>query len=172
VLVSIVAGGCTAQETSIPAGWKQFESAELGVKAVFPCQPEKTSSVDDPVLTSVSCQNDGLRFVISRTKHTSPYDYKPSQDIFADTRILLKGLVAKPEQFSESEDCRKSFPCRVYDLVTGNIRMRSLIVVKKDATVEAMVSIVTSGSAVPSQESLSAFDSTSTSFIEGLEVLK
>ncbi|PYS98112.1 MAG: hypothetical protein DMF63_17425 [Acidobacteria bacterium] len=126
----------------------------------------------DPNVVGLACEAGGLRFLITRRNHLNPYTDDTPREIFDSNRKLFKGIFGKPDEFSESDDCQTDHPCHIYDISVKDMRVRSQIVVTRDATIEAMVGTVPRESGGVSKESLASFDETFNEFIGALEVSK
>ena len=175
LLLSFIAWalGCTAKKTGIPSDWMPVDAREIGVKAAFPCQPERTSALPEmsgnSKAVSLSCKADGFRFLISRRTHLDEYTDDTPRQMFEDDSKMFKKIFGSPEMFSQ-RDCQTTQPCRIYDLAVKDIRVRSMMVVTKTAVVEAMVATDPDADPPAKQQALSNFDSTASAFMSAFEV--
>ncbi len=70
---------CRAQKTDLHLQWKEFESEEAGIKASFPCEPQKyyKSFQDEPRPIHVydfSCEAEGIKFLISSKNYMDVFN--------------------------------------------------------------------------------------------------
>lgn len=170
--------GCFAQSKTFDGEWRDFNSDEAGLKATFPCDPERTALLpSDKEKTfdvfSFTCKRDGINFLVPRRKHLDPFNDETIKNSFNRHRATLRSIFGEPWEFTESDrELTDGFHSRTYRLsIEKGGFVSTKIVVGDEATFEVMVGITPDDWSIVAKNKID-YEMVAKRFINSLEIVK
>lgn len=137
---------CSAQKQDSNLQWKTFNFPEAGMKASFPCEPEKyfKSFQDKPRPIHVydfDCEVEGIKFLISSKHYMDDFNENTFNEIFENHEFILKKMFGEIESYNEKKDFfTNGFASRFYEAkYKSGGDVNSLVVLSENRSYEAMI---------------------------------
>ena len=139
---------CQAQKKDLGLQWNTYEFPKAGMKASFPCEPEKSfkSFQDKPRPIHVygfHCEVSGIKFLISSKNYMDEFSENTYEETFEANESNLKFMFGAVEGFDKKENfLTNGFISKYYEIKPkSGGKVKSLIVVNESRSYEALFGV-------------------------------